>query len=76
MLIMFGLYHHFREKFTDIRNLLLRMRIQFALRKLNSALGRFFKIYSFNNSKVFFSDINPRQNLLISLVQNTTNQTD
>ena len=51
---MFGFYHHFRKTFTDNRKLQLRMRIEFAIRKQNSPLGRFFKIYSFNNSKVFF----------------------
>ena len=54
MLMMFGFYHHFRKTFTDIRKLLLRMRTEFAIRKYNSPFGRFFKIYNFYDSKVFF----------------------
>ena len=53
MLLTFGPNHHFRKTIADIRKLLLRIRIKFAMRKSNSPLGIFFKIYSFNNSVVF-----------------------
>ena len=60
ILKIFGLY---------VRKLLFGMRIKFITRKSNSPLGIFSKSTILIIQKSFFSEINPRKNLLISSAQ-------